>query len=234
MTICLVALCVHMHTLIPEHAFLKRARPAVVRYAFMHPFEHQFGTTPVPGKVQLSAPDGSVEDLTGKGIREDAWYRFSLQPRKRGDYYFLVEARPRVEDGVLLHEGAKVVLHVQSQNGWYRTVRAEKLDILPLTRPYGLVPPAVFQGKVLFGGKPCAGCTLEIEKYNPVPPSRLPEDEFITLTAVTDSNGLFTVSLPDLGWWAVTAVWTAGTEKVGGKELPVKHVFTFWIAVGVK
>jgi len=59
----------------------------------------------------------------------------------------------------------------------------------------------------------------------------LPPDEFITRTVKTDTNGVVTCSLPDTGWWCLTASRSAGERDHEGKEAPCQGAHD---AVGVR
>jgi uncharacterized GH25 family protein len=76
-----------------------------------------------------------------------------------------------------------------------------------------------------------AGALVEVERYNPAPPKTLPADEFITRTVKTDPNGVATVTLPEPGWWAITAITDGGTRIRDGKAYPVKVRSTLWVPV---
>jgi cobalt/nickel transport protein len=119
-------------------------------------------------------------------------------------------------------------LHVRTQNGWDNAVGGGQ-ELVPLTRPYGLRAGAVFQA--LLRGPGPAGALVEVERYNPSPPKDLPPDEHITRAVKTDPNGVATVTLPDPGWWAITAVRDGGTRERDGKNYPVKARCTFWVHV---
>jgi hypothetical protein len=65
----------------------------------------------------------------------------------------------------------KVVLHVQTQNGWDAVLGATPCETVPLTRPYGLEPGLVFQARTLLAtrGVPdrsLAGALVEVERYH--------------------------------------------------------------------
>ncbi len=228
----LIALCAHFHTVIPEEAFLKKGRSVEVRYFYGHPFEHEVALTKRPDRLYVISPDGTTEDLLSALKEDGTGFRFTFTPAVRGDHYLVLRAPPAVEADVVYRESSKVILHVQSQRGWDRPVLREGLDIVPLTRPYGLYEHSVLRARVEWKGKPLAGARVEIEKYNAAPPKELPEDPFITSVVVTDEAGIFVASLPEAGWWSVTVTVKGAPERRGKRELPVKHVLTFWFPVG--
>jgi uncharacterized GH25 family protein len=219
-------------------------------YQWGHPYEHQLLDAPLPQSVIVLAPDGKKTDLTsqlerielagGEG-KKVAGYRFRFTPPRRGDYLFLLQTPPiwMAEDGEFLQDTVKVILHVQSQRGWDSGLRAD-LEFRPLTRPYGLLPGMVFQAQLegrVNRTPPRASLAdflVEVERYNLVPPKELPPDEFITRTARTDPQGVVTTTLPEPGWWALTAGREEGTREHEGKAQPVRRRSTLWVHVSEK
>ena len=233
MLVSVLCLCAHMHTLIPEQAFLRKGRDVAIRYLYCHPFEHEVVTTEKPRELFVVSPRGTKEDLLPSLTKLKDGYRLRFTPKERGDHYLLVRAPvEKMANGGEYHRGAKLILHVQSQVGWDRPLGAG-LDIVPLTRPYGLRPGCPFRARVTWNGKPVSDCSVEVEKYNAAPPTDLPDDSFVTAVVKTDAAGLFVAHLPESGWWSVTAtVDVPGTP--GTTAAPaVKHVLSFWLPVGL-
>jgi cobalt/nickel transport protein len=238
----------HYHMLLSTSASAKKGEAVVLTYQWGHPFEHQLFDAPGPEKVFMVAPDGQKTDLTEKlekttvsgaeGKKVTA-YQFKVTPDQRGDYVFLLQTSPiwMEEEGEFLRDTVKVVLHVQSQKGWDSPPHTD-FELRPLTRPYGLWPGMVFQAQVLHQGKekdsPLAGSTVEVERYNPMPPKELPPDEQVTRTVRTDPNGVVTTTLPEAGWWCLTATRPVGTREREGKMVPVRQRSTLWVFVNGK
>lgn len=229
----------HYHMLLPDKHSAKADEAVTFTYQFGHPFEHELFDTAEPAAVYVVAPDGTKTDLKkglkkttadGAGGKKVTGYEFTFTPAKRGDYVFVavspevkVEGEPRP-----LRDVAKVVLHVQTQNGWDNVAadEAAAFDLQPLTRPYGLTPGTAFHVDVLGAdGKPVRRCPVEVERYNPTAPKELPADELVTRTAVTSRTGTAVVTLSEAGWWGVTAV--ADGEKVQNR-------CTLWVRVDGK
>lgn len=230
----------HYHMLLPDKASAKSDERVTFTYQFGHPFEHQLFDTQKPAELYVVAPDGTKTDLVAKlektavkGAegKKVAGYKFSFTPPKRGDYT-LVAVSPEVKvegESLPLRDVAKVVLHVQTQNGWDRravTAKASAVELSPLTRPYGLVGGMAFHVEA---DEPAEGdrkaldrVEVEAEKYNATPPKELPPDEHITRTARTAKGGSAVVTLTESGWWGVTAV--RDRDKV-------RHRCTLWIFV---
>ena len=207
----------HYHILLPDKPAVKAGEAVTVTFQFGHPFEHQLFDTRPPKQLLVLAPDGTRTDLAGKlekvaldgadGKKVTA-YTAAFTPAKRGDHVVVAVTEPVQVEGekLPLQDLVKVVVHVQTQNGWDRRAGSLPLEPLPLTRPYGLRPGIAFRAEFEDAGRPLAGLLVETERYNPTPPKVLPPDEQITGTARTDRSGAVTATLPDPGWWAVTGV----------------------------
>jgi len=246
-TIFLAALAVPATTLAHFIIFLPgrpaaRARdPVSGTIHFGHPFEHELLDMVEPESLRVTTPGGEVKDLTsllisgkaaGAAGRRVSCYRFQYVPRERGDHCLSFISRPRLdgEEG-FLKDFVKVVLHVQAERGWERPA-GHPLEIVPLTRPYGLRPGATFTARALLEGKSLEGALVEIERYSPEPPKTMPENEFITRTLRTGPGGLIATTLDEPGWWAISLVKDHGTLRRDGKEHPLTLRATFWLYVG--
>ena len=249
----------HYHILLPDKPTANREEAVTFSYFFGHPFEHQLFAAQRPAAVTVITPDGrQAEQLTrlervevpGADGKKVAAYRWKYTPAQRGDHVVVArcEAVWMAEEQEFLQDTVKVVLHVQTQNGWDNAL-GSGLELVPLTRPYGLRAGMVFQAHVLGPPslrpdgpvtttplsdktqQPLPRTLVEVERYNPAPPQALPPDEHITRTVKTDPNGVATVSLSEPGWWALTAVCDGGTRERDGKRYPVKVRSTLWVYV---
>jgi cobalt/nickel transport protein len=236
------AVLAHLVNLLPD-APAARLHDKVAGVIFLgHPFEHELLDLEQPEWVKVHLPGGSVLDLSarlqrekvkGAGGQETPSFRFSFEAGERGDFVISAASRPRfeAEEEGFIKDYAKVVLHVQAQRGWERAV-GTPLEVVPLTRPYGLRRGEVFLAKALFEGKPLEGEAAEVEHANPKPPAKLPEDEFITRAVRTGPGGLIAATLDEPGWWAITVSRKSGTLPREGTDLPVTLRSTFWVWVG--
>jgi cobalt/nickel transport protein len=234
----------HFNMLLPDNASVKRGQQVSLLVQWGHPFEHQLFDAPAPENLMAIGPDGKKADLTrklekiglpgSKGKKVTA-HRLSFTPGQFGDFLFVLKTPPiwMEEEKVFFQDTVKAILHVQTQEGWDGSGGAV-FEMMPLTRPYGLQPGMVFQAQVLAGGKAVPGTLVEIERYNPAPPKTLPPDEQMTRSVKTDPNGVMTCTLPEAGWWCLTARRTGGTEKHGQKEYPVWQRTTLWVFVDDK
>lgn len=228
----------HYHMLLPDKPAVKTDEAVTFTYQFGHPFEHQLFDTQKPTELYVVAPDGTKTDLTAKlekvevdGVdgKKVAGFKFAFTPTKRGDYTFVAVSPAVKVDGEPhpLRDVAKVVLHVQTQNGWDQravTAKASAVEVSPLTRPYGLTAGTAFQVEVDEPAekdrKALGKVEIEVEKYNPVLPKELPPDEQITRTGRTTRDGSAVVTLTEPGWWGVTAV---------RERDQVQHRCTLWV-----
>ena len=232
----------HYHMLIPDKPSAKKGEPVTVTLQFGHPYEHQLSSMKEPRSLKLVAPDGTETDVKDKvkkvalkGEKGDVdGYRMTFTPDQRGDYVLLFVSAPMLmkEDGELLVDTARVVIHVQAQKGWDRNVWGY-YEWQPLTRPYGLLPGTVFQARFVSANKKVSTADLlvEVERYNPKPPRELPDDEFITRTMKTDDKGVVTTTLPEAGWWCLTTTYEVVPEEVDGKAVKRRSRSTLWVYV---
>jgi uncharacterized GH25 family protein len=231
----------HYSMFFPQVDSSRSGQPVAVIYQWGHPFEHQLSDAAAPSAVTILTPSGTAVDITkevepidlhapdGKKVRA---FRLQFTPQERGDFVFVLRTSPIwiEEDSVFVLDTVQVVLHVQAQMGWDNSL-GKGIEMTPLTRPYGLQPGMVFQARVRGHGRPLAGTLVEIERYNSSPPDVLPPDEHITRTAKTDSDGVVTVSLPEPGWWGLTASRDGGKKERQGKTYPVRERVTLWVFV---
>ncbi len=236
----------HYNMLLPMSPSAKKGDEVVFVYQFGHPYEHELFDAPKPAKVNVLYPDGEThKDLTatlepfkqvGAQDKRIMSWRFRFTPQQRGDHTFYLETPPiwLDADKEFVQDIVRVMLHVQTQNGWDNDV-GQGFRLAPLTRPYGLLPHMVFQGQLLRdrvqNGADEISPTIEIERYNPAPPKELPADELITFKTRFDRNGVFTFAFPEAGWWSFTAQRNAGMHEHKGKEYPLRQRLTMWIHV---
>lgn len=231
----------HYHMFFPEKTSAGRGEPVTVYYQWGHPFEHELFDAEPPAKLLVLTPDGRQTQLSiragkvlvpnGANVSATA-YQFSYTPEVRGDHVLIAVAAPvwMQEEREFLEDTARVVLHVQAQTGWDNAL-STGLEVVPLTRPYGLGPGTSFQAEVRLDGKPLPGALVEVELYQPARPQRLPPDEHVTRTAKTSAAGSAVLTLGEPGWWGITAVRDAGRRRHGDDSYPVRQRSTLWVQV---
>jgi uncharacterized GH25 family protein len=121
-------------------------------------------------------------------------------------YHIVLETRPFWEEkrGIFLQQFAHTRVPVQGGEYGWDLPAGLKLEILPLTRPFGLTAPALFTGRVLLDGKVLPDTQVRIEYLN--------EDKRIVPTPYhqtqrvrTDERGVFSFVCPHPGWWGFAA-----------------------------
>lgn len=239
----------HYHILLPDQHSVKAGGKVTFTYAFGHPFEHSLFDTERPAKATLFAPDGKGTDVlarlekvetVGTGGKRIAAYQLAIQPDGRGDYSVVFESPPvwMADEKLFIRDTTRVTVHVETQKGWdARLGEANQFAIVPLTRPYGLRAGMTFQAAVHPNDGNGVSHLVEIERFNPQPPAALPTDEHITLAVKTDPNGTATCTLPDPGWWGLTAVRRYPAEARhptrdrDGTAYPLVERATLWVPV---
>lgn len=240
----------HYHAIRPADYGQWRARKGEtvpVQLIWGHGYEHIWFDIAKPESFELIAPDGSKTDLlpalAGMKVKavsgeEKAAYGFEIKPEQRGDHVFSLVAGKQWdgEDGVWLADYVKGVFHVQSESDWDRVV-GHKVEVVPLSRPYGLLPGDALAFKILKEGKPVSGVRVERELLSEKMPSEasLPSEPFIAYSAKSDADGLVTFAFPLAGWHGVTAIVETGeTHSAGGHEGKITRRATFWVYVSEK
>ena len=241
----------HYHMLLPERHSIKNGDKVTVSYQFGHPFEHELSDTDKPVRAVAFQPDGKAIDLlpklekvelAGAEGKKVAGYRLAFEPAGRGDFMLVFESPPiwMADEKHFIHDTCRVVIHVETQKGW-DLARAEikEFSLAPMTRPYGLRSGTVFQARIGPPG-PAVSHLVEVERYNATPPKALPPDEHMTLSLKSDANGVATFTLPEPGWWAITATRTrdrfqgSETKERDGKLYPIIERATLWVPVDDK
>lgn len=211
-------------------------------FVFGHPFEQEYAATEAPERVFAVQPDGTVDDLTGgltPGTYEvdgtsNAVFNVAFSPSARGDTILAVDSHPEFGfNNTIRQEFIKTIVHVEEQGGW-DNLTGQPVEIVPLTRPYGLEKGYVFTGQVLAGGEPAAGATVLIEEFLPAIPSLadLPPEPFITKEVKTDPNGVFSYTLPNAAWWIIAAEIEGAAEvERDGQTYTLNGLGALWVKV---
>jgi cobalt/nickel transport protein len=231
----------HYSMVFPLANSSRQGQTVTIIYQWGHPFEHQLSNAAPPEALTILTPSGNKIDgtkemepieLPAQDSKKVRAFRLPFTPQERGDYVFLFRTPPiwMPEDAAFVQDNIQVVLHVQVQKGWDSAIGG-KMEMTPLTRPYGLQAGMVFQARVRGDGKALPATLVEIERYNPAPPATLPPDEHITRTAKTDADGVVTVSLLEPGWWGLTASRDGGKKEHQGKMYPIRERVTLWVFV---
>ncbi len=229
----------HFHTFWPDspNGYGKLGQKITWDYFWGHPYEMILFDALTPN-FYVVTPDGEKEPValktadmkdpdTGKMRKA---FTLSYTPESIGDSWLVLEAAPCPieEEGEAVQDYVKQCIHVMAEKGW--DVRLGlPIEVVPLTRPYGLEAGFAVTVRAYLNGKPLPDATAEIEKLNGfyVDGDALPKDQFgmedvpmITRVARTDVNGYLTYTLDEPGWWMISVSAESGTATVNGKEYP--------------
>lgn len=240
----------HFHTFWPDkwHCYAKRGRTITWYYFWGHPYEKIVFDTKEP-YFYVVKPDGGRDPVRSKAskMRDEETgkrrrtYEVMYEPTVIGDSYLCLESPAYFveEEGLFLKDYVKQCIHVMAEQGWEKPVGME-IEIIPVTRPYGMEEGFVFKGQALFKGKPLAGAHVEIEKFNGfyVEEKNLPTDPYgmenvpmITRASKTDVNGYVVYTLDEPGWWMISVSHEDGKMTYKGRKYPVEKRGGLWIYV---
>jgi len=222
----------HFNFFLPDEWSMEQARENSVEIIWGHPYEGIYFDPPAMINSTVLKPDGTKESLTSREITvtgaegQVKGREISFTPGIKGDYvvYADFEALVVEEEEVAWEDHVKAVIHHKASGGWDQRT-GQIMEILPLTRPYGLEEGFIFTGQVLYNGQPLGEAPVEIEKYYAVgvcTEENLPEEPMITRETRSDPNGIFSFTLDEPGIWAVCAANTVGT--VEGHDRDVRGI----------
>jgi cobalt/nickel transport protein len=215
--------------------------PVTVTFATGHPFELAMEPAPRPERLAAVDARGRATNLTAalqpvlfRGDTNAGAWQARFEPT-RGDTWLVLDSAPGVdrEQKTVYREFVKTCVHRGRQEGWERRT-GQPLEIVPLTRPYGLRPGMVFSGRLLRGDAAVAGAEVYAERLSDRPPApgTLPPEPLITFAVRTDADGRFVLALPDPGWWVVGAyVEDLGTEPHAGERYRLEGFAGLWLRV---
>ncbi|MCZ4283030.1 DUF4198 domain-containing protein [Kiloniella laminariae] len=234
----------HFLELVPSTALVTKSGESRLSFdiRFTHPMEggplmnierlDRFGVQTVDGK----------HDLTGQLIVETLpmalnparvqSYTADYSIRRAGDYTFYASPSPywEAEEKTMIIHHTKVVVNAYGlENGWETPVGLP-VEIMPLSRPYGLWTGNIFSGQVMNNGTPEGDAIIEIEYRGEgkITPLATP---YITQTIRTDENGVFHYAMPKAGWWVFAALLDTGKTLPApdGTEAPVEEGGLIWV-----
>ncbi len=228
----------HFGCIIPSDSMIDQSKRTVyVTFSFIHPFE-QNGMDLVKPKqaVMVNLTSGRKISLLKK-LKETtllghkAW-KSKIRIRRPGVYCIYMVPKPYwepAEDKYIKHITKSYIAAFGDEDGWDKPVGL-KTEVVPLTRPFGLYAGNVFQGQVLFNGKPVPNCFVEVEYYNNGGKVKAASEYMVTQVIRTDSQGVFTFAPPAPGWWGFSALNDADyTLKHNGKNKPVELGAVIWV-----
>lgn len=173
---------------------------------------------------------GDVEEI--RYLDKKAWGA-NVSVEKPGLYQFILEGKPwwDAENNRYLHEQAKVALPVREGARGWEAPFGQSFEILPLTRPFGLVAPANFSARLLLDGKPLANIPVRMGRVGNgkiKAASRWAQD----METFSNNYGEVAFTLNEPGWWYCEAAISGDPLKGPDGEMRERLRSTvFWVYV---
>jgi len=223
----------HFGMLVPDTDEVTQAKRDInLVLSFSHPFERNGMELVKPEQFFVVADGEAKTDLSGALVKtkimdHTAW-KVHYTPKAPGLYVFAMVPHPYKEDAEnnYIQHLTKVYVDAYGEGEDWMKPLGLRTEIIPLTRPFGNYAGNVFQGQVLFEGKPAAHTRVEVEFYNKNGKRTAPNDRMVTQEVMADQNGVFTFACPWKGWWGFAALTTA-PEEYKGRELELGAVM--WV-----
>lgn len=214
----------------PEAAMVKGGKIPLF-LVFTHPFDaghtmdmgkpEQFFVVRSRGENEPKKTDllGTIEPITWKSLTNSGKAWETSYSARGGDHIFCLIPEPYWEEGdqFYIKQNTKVIINVGGEPGAWMEPVGLPTEIVPMAKPYDRWTGNVFQGQVLFNGKPVPHAEIEIEYLNHDPlldqkafakeaKAKAPQDAFVLQTIFADANGVFTYGIPKAGWWGFAAL----------------------------
>ncbi len=173
---------------------------------------------------------GDIEEI--RYLDQRAWGA-NVALAEPGLYQFLLEGKPFWDEkkDKYFQQNVKLYLPVLSDGaGWDNTV-TRGLEIIPLTRPYGLMAPAFFSARVVNDGKDVSGARVKAGRIN-IGKKSAPSRWHNYLETRTSQEGVFSFVLNQAGWWYCEAIIQGEPLKgTDGKMKELKKSAVIWVYV---
>lgn len=235
----------------PEMA-IEKGGTIPLKLVFTHPFEaghtmdmgkpEQFFVVSSRGENEPKRTDllQTLKPITWTSLTNSgkAW-ETSYQVRG-GDHAFCLVPAPYLEkeEDAYIQQNTKIIVNVGGEPGSWNQPVGLAAEIVPLAKTYDRWTGNVFQGQVLFNGKPVPNAEVEIEFMNHKPQLEsnsfakeaevtAPQDSYVLQTIFADANGVFTFGIPRAGWWGFAALGLDPEYKFQGKDCSLDAVI--WI-----
>ncbi len=213
---------------------IKQRGTVNVIYGRGHLYKHEMSTAPRPDWVRAISFDGMVKDLSSSLKKNGNIFTMPWQIKRPGDNWIVAHIPLGWSDHDMswVETTVRTVAHIGFSKGWEEPLGLAKVEILPLTRPYGLLPGDVMRVKILKDGKGVPGQKLYAGKYYASKTEDAePPTELLTRAAKADSAGVAAITLRRPGWWVLFTVVEDGEKKVGQKEGVVQREDALWVHV---
>ena len=227
----------HFGMIIPsdQMVMMDDPRDVTLKLMFKHPFENQDLGLEQPeefGLVLKGRRSNLLSKLKEKGTGTHKLWEMTYGVNRPGLYVFYMKPQPYwepAEDCYIVHYTKTYVTAFGNDEGWDEPIGL-KVEIVPLSKPYGLYAGNVFQGMVMLHGKPVPFAEVEVEFYNQDGQMKAPSNYMITQTIKADPNGVFTYAAPQKGWWGFAALF-ADDKKIerDGQPKDVEIGAVIWV-----
>lgn len=206
----------------------------VLRHAMCEPYAGVATPILTPQSAVVFVPDGTFMDLDAQFPKEggSADWSIAFTPKLAGDHVVALQGQPYERGIALVQDFVKVVVHVEgSERGWERPSR-QRLEVAPLSRPYGVAVGAVWRAQVLAQGQPVAGALVTCEPWiEGGGPGDVPTYRRRRLER-TGAGGELSVTFDRPGWWMLSAEHAPGRQvQRGGSRLQEVLRAVFWVKV---
>lgn len=174
---------------------------------------------------------GDIEEIAYE--EKKAWGA-NVDLSRDGLYQFIAETKPWWDElsKSYYQQQAKLVLPVNKADYGWDLSTGQALEILPLTRPFGLKTPALFAGRAMADGKPLANALIKMAPLSKITDTAKASWQS-NLEAKTDENGQFSFVLNSPGWWyCVVSLPIAPLKGPDGELSPVELTSILWLNVG--
>ena len=227
----------HFGMIIPSDDIVSKndQKKITLEVKFIHPFEGHYMNMARPkafGVFVNGQKKDLLKSLKKKAVNGFTTWEAKYRIKRPGDQIFYVEPAPYwepAEETFIIHYPKVIVNALGLEEGWDAEVGLP-VEIVPLTRPYGLWAGNVFQGVVKVNGKPVPFAEVEVEYYNEDGSIKPPAEPYITQVIKADKNGVFTYAMPKAGWWGFAALTTASYKlERNGKKYPVELGGVIWV-----
>jgi len=230
----------HFGAIIPSDDIVTKdeSKTITLDVKFFHPMENMYMNMEKPtkfGVIHVGKKINLLPTLKEKKVNGFITWQTTYQIKRPGDYTFYVEPKPYwepAEDCYIVHYTKVCVNALGLEAGWDDEIGLET-EVVPLTRPYGFWTGNVFRGIVKVNGEPVPYAEIEVEYYNKNNEVKPPSSPYVTQVIKTDSNGIFSYSIPKAGWWGFAALneasWTLKSPE--GEEKPVEIGAVYWMKV---
>lgn len=188
------------------------------------------------GVQHLGEPTELLAALKPVQEQDPAAWTAPFAIKRPGDYTFFTETTPRwnaLDDQFIVHLAKVCVNAFGLEEGWDEPVGLE-VEIVPLSRPYGLWAGNLFSGQVLLNGDPAPYVLIEVawlgETFDGAAPIAQTAPAYRLQKIRADANGIFHYAMPRAGWWGFAATLDADwTIQKDGAEKPVSLVASYWV-----